>query len=130
MKKEKEISAWARALYLAIEENPEKQEELINGLIKFLDKKQYLLPAIFKKYERMKKQENSVEIFLAREMDDDTKKKIEKKVESILGKDKKIEYKINKELIAGFRIKTKEYLVKASIKDTLTKLKNNVYGYN
>ena len=42
----------------------------------------------------------------------------------------KIEDEIDRDLLAGFRLKTKDILVKASLKDTLIKLKNKIYGYN
>jgi len=130
MKRDKEILAWARALYLALEEKKEDEEKIINNLISFLDKKKYLLPAIIKKYERIKEKETRVEVVVAKEIDDYTKEKLNQKIEKLLGKNKVITYKVDEELIGGFRIKTKDYVVKASIKDTLTKIKNNAYGYN
>lgn len=130
MKKDKEIGAWARALYLALENRDVDEERVIKNLILALDKKKYLLSAIIKKYERIKNKENKVDVFVAKEVDQDLKDKINRKIENLLGKNKNVNYKIDEDLIGGFRIKTKDYLVKASIKDVLTKVKNNAYGHN
>jgi len=131
MNLEKEISAWARALYVSVKENKEREDEIINNLILSLDKKKYLIPAIFKKFKKIIEKENKVEIYLAREIDAETKEKLKEKVFKLLGKDKDVHYIIDENLIGGFRIKAKDYLIKASIKDVLTKLKNNnAYGHN
>jgi F0F1-type ATP synthase delta subunit len=130
MNLEKEISVWAMALHLSLKDNEGSEEKIIKNLISSLDKKKYLIPAIFKKLERIVEKENKVDVYLAREADKETKEKLEEKVFKLLGKDKAVNYIIDKDLIGGFRIKTKDYLIKASIKDTLTKLKNNAYGHN
>lgn len=129
MKKEKEISAWARALYLALNKDVD-EEKVIKNLFLALEKKNYLIPAIIKKYKRIKEKENKIDVFVAKEIDQDLKEKINRRIEKLEGKNKVINYIIEEDLIGGFRIKTKDYLVKASIKDTLTKIKNNAYGYN
>ena len=130
MKKDKEIGAWARALYLALINKDVDEEKVIKNLMLALDKKKYLLSAIIKKYERIKDKENKVDVFIAKEIDQDLRNRINIKIENLLGKNKNINYKIDEDLIGGFRIKTKDYLVKASIKDVLTKVKNNAYGHN
>ncbi|MFA7141697.1 MAG: F0F1 ATP synthase subunit delta [Candidatus Paceibacterota bacterium] len=130
MKKDKEILFWARALYLALEENKGKEEEIIKNLILSLNKKNYLIPAIIKKYKRIRKKEQEVKVFIAKEIDEDLKNEINKRIEILEGSGKSINYIVDEDLIGGFRIKTKDYLIKASIKDTLIKLKNKAYGYN
>jgi len=130
MKKDKEILSWARALYLALEENKNNEEKVIQNLIQSLDKKNYLIPAIIKKYKSIKEKENKVEVSIAKEITEELKEKINKQIEKLEGSGKSINYKIDEDLIGGFRIKTKDYLVKASIKDTLIKFKNNAYGHN
>ncbi|HOI59700.1 MAG TPA: F0F1 ATP synthase subunit delta [Candidatus Pacearchaeota archaeon] len=129
MKKEKEISAWARALYLALNKDVD-EEKVIKNLFLALDKKNYLIPAIIKKYKRIKEKESKIDVFIAKEISQDLKEKINRRIENLEGKNNVINYTIEEDLIGGFRIKTKDYLVKASIKDTLTKIKNNAYGYN
>lgn len=130
MKKDKEILSWARALFLALEENKENEEKVIENLFSALDKKNYLIPAIIKKYKRIKEKEGRIDVFVAKEINEELKKEINNKIESLEGKNKTINYIIDENLIGGFRIKTKDYLIKASIKDTLIKIKNNAYGYN
>jgi len=130
MKKDKEISSWARALFLALEANKEREEEIIKNLFLSLDRKKYLIPAIIKKYKRIKEKEGRIDVSVAKEVSEELKQKINKRIEELEGKNKTINYIIEEDLIGGFRIKTKDYLVKASIKDTLTKIKNNAYGYN
>ena len=130
MKKDKEILSWARALFLALEENKENEEKVIKNFFLALDKKNYLIPAIIKKYKRIKEKEGRIDVFVAKEINEELKKEINNKIESLEGKNKTINYIIDENLIGGFRIKTKDYLIKASIKDTLIKIKNNAYGYN
>ena len=130
MKKDKEILSWARALFLALEENKGNEEEVVKNLFLVLDKKNYLIPAIIKKYKRIKQKEGKVDVFIAEEISEELKAKINRKVEELEGKNKIIDYTIDKDLIGGFQIKTKDYVVKASIKDALTKIKNRAYGYN
>ena len=130
MKKDKEILSWARALFLALEANKEREEEIIKNLFLSLDRKKYLIPAIIKKYKRIKEKEGRIDVSVAKEVSEELKQKINKRIEELEGKNKTINYIIEEDLIGGFRIKTKDYLVKASIKDTLTKIKNNAYGYN
>lgn len=129
MKKEKEISAWARALYLALDQGSD-ENKVIKNLFSALSKKDYLIPSIIKKYMRIKEKESRISVFVAKEIDEDLKEKINKRIEGLEGRNKTVSYTIEEDLIGGFRIKTKDYLVKASIKDTLTKIKNNAYGYN
>lgn len=49
MKIEKEISSWARALYLSLEEHPEKADEIFANLKKSLNKKSVFIPAQLQK---------------------------------------------------------------------------------
>jgi F0F1-type ATP synthase delta subunit len=130
MKKEKEISFWARAMYDAVMDDPSKSEEIFSNLKKSLVKKKEMIPAIIKKFINIYGSEQRAELTLAKEMDGDQKKDIEKKIKAILGEDKEIEYSLNTELLAGFRLKTKDVLIKASLKDILTGLKNKIYGHN
>jgi F0F1-type ATP synthase delta subunit len=130
MKKEKEISFWSRAMYAAIIENPEKGNKIFDNLKKALAKKKEMIPAIIKKFLSIYSREQKAKLTLAKEMAEPEKKDIEKKIKSILGTDKEIEYSLDTELLAGFRLKTKDVLIKASLKDILTGIKNKLYGHN
>ncbi|MFA5368858.1 MAG: F0F1 ATP synthase subunit delta [Candidatus Paceibacterota bacterium] len=130
MKKEKEISLIARAMYAAVMDNPSKAEEIFSNLKKTLIKKKEIIPAIIKKFINIYSREQKAKLTLAKEIDESQKNYIEKKIKAILGEDKEIEYSLNTELLAGFRLKTKDVLIKASLKDILTGLKNKIYGHN
>lgn len=126
MKKEKEVFLWARALYNAVVENPSKNEEIFDNLKKTLVKRKEIIPAIIKKFISIYSREKKAKLILAREIDSASKKEIEKKIKAILGEDKEIDFSLNSELLAGFRLKTKDVLIKASLKDILTGLKRNL----
>lgn len=130
MKKEKEIASWSRALYLALEENPNKAENIFQNLGKSLEKKKTLLPAIVKKFNRIYEKEKSAELILAKEMAESDKKIIKEKIQKSVPQAQKIKEKVDENLLAGFRLKTKDVLVKASLRDILQKLKNKTYGHN
>ena len=127
MNTEKEISCWSRALYLSLEENPDNYEKIFANLKSSLGKKIIYLPAIIKKGEMIYNKEKKAKLYLSHDFDkEDIIKKIKEKFKGI----DKIEDEIDRDLLAGFRLKTKDILVKASLKDTLIKLKNKIYGYN
>jgi len=130
MKVEKEIFSWARALYLALEDNPGKAKEIFSNLKKSLDKKEFLLPSILKKLERMISKEKKAELFLSHDLSDHDKNEIKEKIKGILKGIEKVDDVLDESLLAGFRLKTKDVLVKASMKDVLSKLKNKIYGHN
>jgi len=130
MKLEKEISSWSRALYLALEENPGKSKEIFSNLKKALDKKEFLLPSILKKVERIYMKEKRAELALPYEISEKEKNEIKEKIKEVVKGIEKVDDVLDESLLAGFRLKTKDVLVKASLKDVLTKLKNKIYGYN
>jgi F0F1-type ATP synthase delta subunit len=130
MKVEKEISSWARAMYLSLEENPGKAKEIFSNLKKSLEKKEYLLPSILKKLERIYFKEKTAELILSHDLSDKEKKEIKEEIQKIVKGIAKVDDVLDESLLAGFRLKTKDVLVKASLKDVLMKLKNKIYGYN
>lgn len=130
MKIEKEISSWARALYLSLEEHPEKADEIFANLKKSLNKKSVFIPAIIKKLQRMYLKEKTAELVLAQQFNEKEKNEIKDKIKEIVKGIDKVEDVLDESLLAGFRLKTKDVLVKASMKDVLLKLKNKIYGYN
>jgi F0F1-type ATP synthase delta subunit len=130
MKIEKEISSWARALYLSLEAHPEKADEIFANLKKSLNKKSVFIPAIIKKLQRIYLKEKTAELFLAQEFNEAEKNEIKEKIKGIVKGINKVDDVLDKSLLAGFRLKTKDVLVKASMKDILLKLKNKIYGYN
>lgn len=130
MKIEKEISSWARALYQTLEAHPEKADEIFANLKKALNKKSVFIPAILKKLQRIYLKEKTAELFLAQQFSETEKNEIKNKIKGIVKGIDKVDDVLDESLLAGFRLKTKDVLVKASMKDILLKLKNKIYGYN
>ncbi|MDD4074071.1 MAG: F0F1 ATP synthase subunit delta [Candidatus Pacebacteria bacterium] len=128
MKTEKEISCWARALIITLEKDPNNFEAIFENLKSSLGKKINYLPAIIKKVERIYNKEKKATLFLSHNLEnkEDIKEKIKREVKGI----EKIEDVLDESLLGGFRLRTKDVLIKASVKDTLIKLKNKIYGYN
>lgn len=129
MRKEKEVTFLARALYKCLKENPEKGRELFLNLINILEKKKGLIMPVLKKTERIYKKEERVDIVLAKNLNEDSKHKLEEKIQNILKEKKEINYSLDEGLLAGFQLKTKDIFIKASLKDVLIKIKKN-YGLN
>lgn len=130
MKIEKEISSWARALYLSLEEHPEKSDEIFSNLKKSLGRKSVFIPTIIKKLQMIYLKERTAELFLAQSFNEQEKNEIKGKIKEIVKGIDKADDVLDESLLAGFRLKTKDVLVKASMKDVLLKLKNKIYGYN
>lgn len=130
MKTEKEISSWARALYLSLEEHPEDTKKIFANLKKSLEKKSVFIPSIIKKLQRIYLKEKRAELFLAQDFSEREKSEIKNKIKDIVKGIEKVDDVLDESLLAGFRLKTKDVLVKASMKDILLKLKNKIYGYN
>lgn len=130
MKLEKEISSWARALYLALEDNPGKAKEIFASLRKSLGKKESLLPSVIKKFKKIYLKEKRVELILSHDLPEKEKNEIKGKIKKLVKGVEKIDDVLDESLLAGFRLKTKDMLVKASFKDVLTKLKNKIYGHS
>ena len=130
MKIEKEISSWARALYLSLEQHPDKSDEIFANLKKSLNKKSVFIPAIIKKLQRIYLKEKTAELSLAQQFSEAEKSEIKNKIKGIVKGVEKVDDILDESLLAGFRLKTKDVLVKASMKDVLLKLKNKIYGYN
>lgn len=86
-------------------------------------KEKYLSEKIFRVPEKVKEREGKIEIFLARNHKQELIEKLKKQIESLFESEKKIEIKIDKNLIGGLRIKTKNRLFKGSIKDFLEKIR-------
>lgn len=126
MRKEKLISIWANSLLLSQEgKTKEEKKATIKNLAKILkkQKKDYLLPVILERVEKTNLKRKKIELIFAREQTDDLIKKMKQRLLEIFGLDRIIEIQIDREIIGGFRIKTKNFLIKASIKDFLEMLK-------
>ncbi len=126
MTTEKEISIWVRSLLAILEENDRsKLAEAAKNLAVILKrkKKEYLLPKIVQKLEKAYLKKNKMELFLAKDHSPSVRRILSQKLSEIFGKEKTISAKVEEDLIGGFRIKTNNFLIKASIKDFLDELK-------
>lgn len=128
MKTEKEISLWAQALYQALENNPSKGDEIFSNLRSSLGKKSIHLKAILKKAELIRKKEKTAKMFISHDFEN--REDLKTKIKEIFPEIDNLEYEVDKNLLAGFRLKTKDLLVRASFKDLLFKLKNKINGYS
>ncbi|MFA5228166.1 MAG: F0F1 ATP synthase subunit delta [Candidatus Paceibacterota bacterium] len=127
MKTEKVISYWARALYISLEKTPENYEAIFNNLKLSLGKRINYLPVIIKKLQMIYNKEKKAKLYISHDFERiEIVKKIKEKISGI----ETFEEEIDKNLLAGFRLKTKDILIKASLRDTLIKLKNKIYGHN
>lgn len=126
---EKEAKIFAKALFLAAQNKKEEEKkEIAKRFLVFLKKKNkiYLLPQIIKIYqEYLKKKEG--EIFFAHHLDEKILMKIKEKLENFLEKGTILKVKIKKELLGGFLLKTENYLIDASIKGLLEKIKSSLW---
>ena len=129
MTTEKEISIWVKSILSILEqESKEKASLAAERLLEILKKKkkEYLLPKIIKKLERDHSKKNKIDLFLAKDHSQRTREDLEKKLLKIFGEGKKINVKIEEDLIGGFRAKTDSFLISASIGDFLNELKKRL----
>ncbi|MCK9578443.1 F0F1 ATP synthase subunit delta [bacterium] len=131
MKVNTQLTYYARAIYLAIEENPGKEKEIFENLKKSLGaRRMRYLPAIMAKFFKLYAHEKKAELVLSSNFDEKTKTEIKEKLKKNIAGIGEITEVIDENLIAGFRLRTKDILIKASLKDILTGLKNKTYGHN
>ena len=118
MTSQKMIAIWAKVL----SENPMAAKKLVEVLER--KNKERFLPAIFKKAAKIYSDEKRIELILARPHALTLANRIRKNIQERFGKDKEIVEKIDPALVGGYRIKTDDLLIKASIKDFLIQIKN------
>jgi len=115
-------------LIFKISKQKKRKELIARALIKILKEKRklHLLPKLLEEIKKRIKTEETI-LVLAREFDEKEIKEIKEKIEKILGKEVKI--KLNKEIIGGFLIKNINYLIDASVKGFLNKLKKHLWKF-
>jgi F0F1-type ATP synthase delta subunit len=86
--------------------------------------KKYLSEKIFKVPKKIREREKQIEVYLAFKHDPEFINEIKKKIKERFGQEKEIKIKIKRDLLAGIRIKTKNILIKGSLKDFLESIKN------
>ncbi len=130
MRIERKISLWAMVLYRLVLEKPGNIDKMLINLEKSLGRKKIFMPAIIKKFIIIYLRENKAELTLAKDLSGKIKEDIIEKIKKVIGKNAEIECLTDENLLAGFRLKTKDILIKASLKDILQELRNKIYGYN
>lgn len=133
MRTEKMISHWAKALLTALEGKTEKEKGLtLKRFSEILKKRKraYLILPILRKLEKMSSRKNEAKLILAKNQDSTFLREVKDALLKSFGKDKQIKTVFQEDLIAGFRLLTGNYLIKASIKDYLDSLKEILHGEN
>ena len=128
MKTEKEISSWARALYESLENSPEKKDEIFSRSKFSLGKKWMYFSIIVKKAEVIRRREKKAKLFISH--DYSNKEELMSIIKEKFPEIEEIDCEIDENLLAGFRLKTKDILVRASLKDVLLRLKNKINGHS
>jgi F0F1-type ATP synthase delta subunit len=107
-------------LIVKISKEREDKEQIAKTIVELLREKRklHLLPKLLEEVKKRLKREETV-LVLARKFDEKEIKEIKERIEKILSK--KVEVKIDKEIIGGFLIKDQNYLINASIKGFLLK---------
>lgn len=85
-----------------------------------------LLKEFYSEFENLANEKLGIvkaEIISATELDDETLKKIEKKIEELFGRKPEVSVKVDSSLIGGFIVKVSDKVIDASIKTQLENLK-------
>lgn len=126
-----QAETFAKILYIATRnEDEQEKERIVRKLTEFLKKKRklHLLPRILESYERYLKRKKGILVF-ARELDKEILKKTRDAFKNVLQETEATEIKIDKNIIGGFIIKTENFLIDASIKGFLQKIKTKFSTY-
>lgn len=126
MNSKKAIKIWTAALIAECAGKPAaEQKKIILRLKEILKakKRDYLLAKIVTGALAEMKKRARFEIIFAREQSEETQKKLEKKLAARLDAVEDAEMKIDPSLIGGFVAATDKYLVDASVKGQIEKLK-------
>jgi len=109
---------------LAENKSQREKEEIVKNFLEILKQKKKipLLNKILKEVKReIKKKE--VSLTVARKIDEDAFAQIKAKINEVFGKEKETKIKIDENIIGGFLVKSRDYLIDASIKGMLNKLR-------
>jgi len=123
----KDIQKLAEILLSLTEgKSPKEKEKIIKDFLLVLREKNkiHLLSKILRELRKMERK-REVNLFLAKKIDEEIKKKLKETIKRILGKEKEIKIKIDENIIGGFLVKSENFLIDASIKGLL----NKVYGH-
>ena len=114
-----------KALFLAVQDkNEQEKQEIVKNLTGILAKKKrtYLLCQILREFEKHSR-ENKVVLTLSRRIEPELLEKVKNDLKEVFGNECVFKLETNENIISGFEAKSNNYLVDASIKGLLEKLK-------
>jgi len=122
----KQIQKIAKILSSLEQKEPKKREEALDYLLQRLKKenKLSLLTVILKETEKEIKKEQNFLILARENISKRLKTKIKEKIATDLESSGKVEIKVDSNIIGGFILKTKNYLIDGSVKGILRRIKN------
>jgi F0F1-type ATP synthase delta subunit len=123
----KKIKKLAKILISLTDDKSEKEkEEIIKFFLVILRqrKKIHLAKQILRELGR-EKRKKEVMLNFARKLDEKIVAEIKEKLKGLFGKEKEFKIKIQEELIGGFLAKSQNYLIDASIKGLINKLRTH-----
>lgn len=117
-------------ILISLSENKSQQEkeEIVKNFLEVLKQKKKipLLSKILKEVKReIKKKE--VQLTVARKLDEDAFAQIKAKIIKVFGKEKETKIKIDENIIGGFLVKSRDYLIDASIKGMIDKIRSTKF---
>jgi len=115
----------AEALFLAAENKKDaEKQKIVKNFLEILKNKRkiYLLPRILKEFKKYSKRDE-VELILSRKIYEEEIEKIKRDLRKVLGEKKMFKIKIDESIISGFIAKSNNYLIDASIKGVLRRIK-------
>lgn len=107
--------------------NLEEKEKIIKNFLDILrqKKKIHLAKQILREIKR-EKRKKEVALCLVRKLDEKIIAEIKEKLKEFFGKDKEFKIKIDENIIGGFLAKSQNYIIDASIKGIINRLR--IYG--
>ncbi len=114
-----------KALFLAVQgKNEQEKQRIVKNLAEILAKKKrtYLLEQILREFQKHSR-ENEVVLTLSREIEPELLEKIKNDLRKVLGSKCTFKMETKESIVSGFKAKSNNYLVDASIKGLLEKLR-------
>ncbi|MCK5044156.1 F0F1 ATP synthase subunit delta [Candidatus Parcubacteria bacterium] len=114
-----------KALFLAVQgKNEQEKQKIVKNLAEILEKKKrtYLLYQILREFEKHSR-ENEVVLTLSRRIEPKLLEKVKNDLRKVFGDECVFKLETDESVISGFKAKSNNYLVDASIKGLLEKLK-------
>lgn len=128
MNSKQTINVWSRVLQeMTAGKTAAEQKKIVSRLEAILKrkKKEYLLPVILEKSAGAAEKQTTLKIFLAHSQPAEVTEKLKNALAKGVEGWEKTEVNVNSSLIGGFVAKTSQYMVDASVKNQLEKLRRS-----